>query len=186
VDFRDRTNPALTTAQIIVRHLRNQEQKPFTIEVFERIRTNPNARCKTLPASTNSAPKDIVVNVAHTTEGGSKIVINVTAGMPADFTKLIGYDNFTILASSTAKWGTRRLRVALVLDNMGSMADAGKMGALQTRDQGPAHPAPWRCKHRRRRLCADHPVREGRQSRRRELEFGLDLLGQHRPGSRPE
>ena len=80
--------------------------------------------------------KDITINVAYTTEGGSKIVINATAAMPADFTKLLGYDNFTILASSTAKWGTRRLRVALVLDNTGSMADAGKMAALKTATQG--------------------------------------------------
>ena len=80
--------------------------------------------------------KDITINVAYTTEGGSKIVINATAAMPADFTKLLGYDNFTILASSTAKWGTRRLRVALVLDNTGSMADDGKMAALKTATQG--------------------------------------------------
>src|SRR4029079_19265975 len=95
--------------------------------------------------------KDITINVAYTTEGGSKIVINATASlpddfhtiinnatasMPPDFTKLLGYDNFTILASSTAKWGTRRLRVALVLDNTGSMADAGKMAALQTATTG--------------------------------------------------
>ena len=33
-------------------------------------------------------------------------------------------------SSGTAKWGTSRLRVALVLDNTGSMADNGKMTAL--------------------------------------------------------
>ncbi len=33
--------------------------------------------------------------------------------------------------SSTAKWGETKLRVALVLDNTGSMADYGKMPALQ-------------------------------------------------------
>ena len=34
--------------------------------------------------------------------------------------------------TSTAKWGSTRLRVALVLDNTGSMADDGKMTALKT------------------------------------------------------
>jgi len=34
--------------------------------------------------------------------------------------------------SSTAKWGTSRLRVALVLDNTGSMADSGKITALKS------------------------------------------------------
>src|SRR5262245_17835276 len=83
-----------------------------------------------------SEAKDILVNVSYTTEGGSKIVVNATAAMDADFTKLIGYDTFHINASSTAKWGTRRLRVALVLDNTGSMADAGKMEALKTATTG--------------------------------------------------
>jgi Flp pilus assembly protein TadG len=80
--------------------------------------------------------KDILVNVSYTTAGGSKIVVNATAAMDAEFTKLLGYDTFHINASSTAKWGTRRLRVALVLDNTGSMADAGKMAALKTATKG--------------------------------------------------
>jgi Flp pilus assembly protein TadG len=80
--------------------------------------------------------KDILVTVSYTTAGGSKIVVNATAAMDADFTKLIGYDTFHINASSTAKWGTRRLRVALVLDNTGSMADDGKMAALKTATHG--------------------------------------------------
>jgi Flp pilus assembly protein TadG len=80
--------------------------------------------------------KDIQVHVAYTTDGGSKIVITANASMPADFTKILGYDTFNLVASSTAKWGTNRLRVALVLDNTGSMSDAGKMAALQTATHG--------------------------------------------------
>jgi hypothetical protein len=48
--------------------------------------------------------------------------------------RLIGL-NFTQLnvgTSSTIKWGTDRLRVALVLDTTGSMASAGKIDALKT------------------------------------------------------
>jgi hypothetical protein len=40
--------------------------------------------------------------------------------------------SLTINVSSTVKWGNKRLRVALVLDNTGSMADSGKIGALKT------------------------------------------------------
>ncbi|MGA7973114.1 MAG: VWA domain-containing protein, partial [Pseudolabrys sp.] len=43
-----------------------------------------------------------------------------------------GYDTVTIHGSSTAQWGTNRLRVALVLDNTGSMSSSGKMDALKT------------------------------------------------------
>ena len=80
--------------------------------------------------------KDIQVTVSYTTEGGSKIVVGANARLPADFTKILGYDTFNLVASSTAKWGTNRLRVALVLDNTGSMADDGKMAALQTATHG--------------------------------------------------
>jgi hypothetical protein len=40
--------------------------------------------------------------------------------------------NITVSGSSNTKWGTTRLRVALVLDNTGSMADAGKITALKS------------------------------------------------------
>ena len=43
-----------------------------------------------------------------------------------------GEDSITINAKSTAKWGYARLRVALVLDNTGSMDSSGKMTALKT------------------------------------------------------
>ena len=79
--------------------------------------------------------QNIHVDVAYTTDGGSKIVIGANATMQGEFTKVIGHD-FYLSTSSTAKWGTSRLRVALVLDNTGSMADAGKIGALQTATHG--------------------------------------------------
>ena len=56
--------------------------------------------------------------------------------MPADFTKIIGFDTFNVTASSTARWGITRLRVALVLDNTGSMANSGKMAAMQSATKG--------------------------------------------------
>ncbi len=58
--------------------------------------------------------------------------------MPTIFLGLIpgqNFQNLEVTGSSTAKWGTNRLRVALVLDNTGSMADAGKMTALKTATQ---------------------------------------------------
>ena len=39
---------------------------------------------------------------------------------------VLGYNYITVNGSSTAKWGTDRLRVALALDVTGSMASAGK------------------------------------------------------------
>jgi hypothetical protein len=45
---------------------------------------------------------------------------------------IMGYKQLTVSDSSTVKWGSQRLRVALVLDNTGSMADDGKMTALKS------------------------------------------------------
>jgi Flp pilus assembly protein TadG len=51
----------------------------------------------------------------------------------ASVLKLVGAStSFPVGAHTQVSWGNSRLRVALVLDNTGSMADAGKIGALQT------------------------------------------------------
>jgi len=48
------------------------------------------------------------------------------------FMGVMGFSKITVNGSSTAKWGSERLRVALALDNTGSMADDGKMTALKS------------------------------------------------------
>ena len=45
---------------------------------------------------------------------------------------IFGIDTVNIAASTTATWGNTRLRVALVLDNTGSMSQSGKITALKT------------------------------------------------------
>jgi uncharacterized protein YegL len=45
---------------------------------------------------------------------------------------LAGFSQIPLTTSSTVNWNTAKLRVALVLDNTGSMADAGKINALKT------------------------------------------------------
>ena len=72
------------------------------------------------------------VNVAYSGSDGTQIVVNGSASMPTDFAKVFGFNTLTVTASSTAKWGSTRLRVALVLDNTGSMQQSGKMDALKT------------------------------------------------------
>jgi len=76
--------------------------------------------------------KNINVSAVYTTTGGTKIVVNGAASVPTVFLGVIGLNNVTVSGSATAAWGTTRLRVALVLDNTGSMADAGKMTALKS------------------------------------------------------
>jgi Flp pilus assembly protein TadG len=63
--------------------------------------------------------------------GGPSLTIAGTASVHMYFMGLAGFNDVPIQASSQVVWGETRLRVALVLDNTGSMAQAGKMGALK-------------------------------------------------------
>ena len=60
------------------------------------------------------------------------MVVTGSADMATDFMGVLGYKTITVTSSATAKWGSTRLRVALVLDNTGSMAQSGKITALKT------------------------------------------------------
>lgn len=106
---RDATS--LTTAQI------NQKAQAY----FNALYKHPEA-------------KNVVVSATYTksTSEGSKVVLNGSGTMNTDFMKVVGYPALDFGASSTTVWGTTKLRVALALDNTGSMASAGKMDALKT------------------------------------------------------
>jgi len=81
----------------------------------------------TRPEGTN-----VAVTASYTTSGGSAVVVNGQVDVPTVFMGVMGYSKITVSGSSTAKWGSQRLRVALALDNTGSMADDGKMTALKS------------------------------------------------------
>jgi Flp pilus assembly protein TadG len=81
---------------------------------------------------TRPEAKNITVTASYTTSGGTSLSVNGSATVPTTFLGVIGYNQITITDSSTTKWGSSRLRVALVLDNTGSMSSDGKIGALKT------------------------------------------------------
>lgn len=76
--------------------------------------------------------KNITISATYTTSGGSNLLVEGSALVPTAFLGVIGYQNLTVNGTSTAKWGSTRLRVALALDNTGSMAQDGKMTALKS------------------------------------------------------
>jgi Flp pilus assembly protein TadG len=76
--------------------------------------------------------QNATISLSYSTSGGSNIVANGSASVPSYFMGIMGFGSMTVNASSTVKWGMSRLRVALVLDNTGSMADSGKITALKT------------------------------------------------------
>ena len=76
--------------------------------------------------------KNIVITPTYSTTGGSQLTIAVSGSMDTTFMNVMGYSSLNIGSTSTVKWGNNRLRVALALDNTGSMSSAGKMDALKT------------------------------------------------------
>src|SRR3569833_2357964 len=80
----------------------------------------------TRPEGTN-----LTLTATYTTSGGSAVVVNGQVDVPTVFMGVMGFSKITVNGSSTAKWGSQRLRVAHALDNTGSMADDGKMTALK-------------------------------------------------------
>lgn len=63
---------------------------------------------------------------------GSTIQLTGTGTYTTSFMKIAGFPTLGIDTSSTSAWGLTRMRVALVLDVTGSMAQDGKMAAMQT------------------------------------------------------
>lgn len=76
--------------------------------------------------------KDVTLRVNYSTSGGSSLSIDVAGSVDTTFMRIMGYSKLSIGSSSTVQWGNQRLRVALALDNTGSMSSAGKMTALKT------------------------------------------------------
>jgi Flp pilus assembly protein TadG len=76
--------------------------------------------------------KNVAVTATYSPTNGSHLVLNGTATINTNFLSVLGIDKINITATTTSTWGNTRLRVALVLDNTGSMASSGKITALKT------------------------------------------------------
>lgn len=81
---------------------------------------------------TRPEAKNVTITASYSTTGGSQLAVNGAAAVPTSFLGVIGYQNINVTGTATAAWGSTRLRVALVLDTTGSMADDGKLDALKT------------------------------------------------------
>jgi Flp pilus assembly protein TadG len=108
---KDLSSGTITTAQIST-----QAQAYFSA-----LYTNPDAKSVSISATYTAS-----------TSMGSTIQVNGSGSINTDFMKLAGFPSINFSTSSTTAWGSVRLRVAMALDNTGSMADNGKIAALRT------------------------------------------------------
>lgn len=82
----------------------------------------------------NKDAQNVAVEATYTVASGSTPASILLAGngtVTTDFMKVAGFPNLNFNTSSTSTWGNVRMRVAMALDNTGSMADDGKMPAMQ-------------------------------------------------------
>jgi Flp pilus assembly protein TadG len=81
---------------------------------------------------TRTDVSNVQFTASYSSDSGSNVLVTGSADMPTDFMAIVGFKKITVIATSTAKWGSARLRVALVLDTTGSMNSDGKITALKT------------------------------------------------------
>lgn len=61
-----------------------------------------------------------------------RITLSATAELPTTIMKVVGYDTMTVSSKVEIVRESKSLEIAMVLDNTGSMASNGKIGALRT------------------------------------------------------
>jgi Flp pilus assembly protein TadG len=77
--------------------------------------------------------KDLQVTASYSQgDAGFTVTVGASATVSTNFMMLAGFSQIPLTSNSSVNWNNAKLRVALVLDNTGSMADAGKIGALKT------------------------------------------------------
>jgi Flp pilus assembly protein TadG len=81
---------------------------------------------------TRSDASNLQVTGTYSNTNGSTVVIKATATYKTSFMGIMGFSQIPLAATSTTSFGNSRLRVALVLDNTGSMSQSGKITALKT------------------------------------------------------
>lgn len=106
--------PDMTTAQI------NDKATTY----FNALYTNPNAPTITVSAT-------YTANVGK----GATVLVTGTGAVTTEFLNVVGFPKLGIKTSSTTTWGSARMRVAMALDNTGSMNNDGKLAALKTAAQ---------------------------------------------------
>ncbi|MFO1108344.1 MAG: pilus assembly protein [Bradyrhizobium sp.] len=82
----------------------------------------------------NRDAQNVAVEAHYTPPSGSTpaiIKLDGSGFIVTDFMQIAGFPHMDFNTSSTTTWGNVRMRVALVLDVTGSMADDGKMTALK-------------------------------------------------------
>lgn len=109
--------------------------KDLTSGLITASQINAKAQAYFTALYTNTDANSVSISATYTAgSGNSSSTVQVTGSgsITTDFMKVAGFPTLGFNVSSTATWGNVRMRVAMALDNTGSMGQDGKIGALRT------------------------------------------------------
>lgn len=81
---------------------------------------------------TDAQSPQVTATYSQSQAGGFVVNVAGTATVKTNFMNVLGISQLPISTTGAVNWNNGKLRVALVLDNTGSMADNDKIGALRT------------------------------------------------------
>jgi len=134
VDY-TRANAARSSMQAALDSTALMLSKDLTQGIITTSQISAKAQSYFTALYTNKDANSVSVSATYTAANsstGSYVQVNGSGAVTTDFLKVAGFPTLNFNTSSTATWGSVRMRVAMALDNTGSMADDGKMPAMQT------------------------------------------------------
>ncbi len=133
IDY-SRATRARATMQSVLDSVSLMVAKDLSSGLITTAQVNTKAQTYFNALYTDSEAQSVSVTATYTQASGSNgstIQVTGSALVNTDFMQILGFNTMPFSAASTSTWGANLLRVALVLDNTGSMAQSGKMAALQ-------------------------------------------------------
>jgi Flp pilus assembly protein TadG len=112
--------------------------KDLSQGLFTTSQVNTKAQSYFTGLYTDAEAPVVTFNALYTPGSGTQgptVQVTASGSITTVFMQIAGFPTMAFNAVSTATWGANLLRIALVLDNTGSMASAGKIGALKTASQ---------------------------------------------------
>jgi Flp pilus assembly protein TadG len=133
IDY-SRVNAARSSMQAALDSTALMLSKDLSSGIITAAQINTQAQAYFNALYTNTDAKSVVITASYTASSsmGSTIQVTGSGAVTTDFMKVAGFPSLNFSTSSTTAWGNVRLRVAMALDNTGSMADNGKIQALRT------------------------------------------------------
>jgi Flp pilus assembly protein TadG len=133
IDY-SRANAARSSMQAAMDSAALMVSKDLSSNVITPSQVAASAQAYFTALYTNKDAKSVIINATYTVANGSlgsTVQITGSGSVTTDFMKVIGFQNLNFNTSSTAAWGNVKMRVALALDNTGSMGQDGKIQALR-------------------------------------------------------